>query len=422
MNRKISVNNCIFVLFNIMVFLLIIPYIFCGKMIFDNPIFFYNYLNASTIKLNLITRILIYVKDFICLLLFALLIFRKKNILAFLAVIFGIGIIILLINNNFTIKMLLAGYRAISFAIVSQAFFEIYNDNYFKSKQFKILIKLLNISFCIELIAVIVQIVCSNSLTTFGSGGYRFSGFFNGSGNLGCYCVAFSLLLAVLNTKGYTGLTNIKYFTMLLLSIFLTVASGTRTCMVLCIIIFAYESFRFLGKKMKLKKDIVITAAIFATAVFGKKILNTIINWTNRGDLSISGGGRLSLLINQFTKSNGFQLLFGHGIGVGTNASVSMGLNNTQVSDSTINLIFTQFGALGLITFLILLYKLIIRISKKSNYRNVYVLFTITILVMLFVGNLFEHNAMVVLLILTYAIINNDSITSSQNEVKNEKN
>ena len=350
-----------------------------------------------------------YCKDVIAIILIGMILLLKKRIdrNVFTAVIAFVmyGFVGLICSGHFDLKFLIAGFRTFMYFGVMNLIFMAYSELMYNYTLMNRLMNLTQSVIVIQTITVALQVTMSNSWGRFGSGAYRFSGLFPGSGNLGCYSIAVLIFLSILNQK-YKILGNTLYLVDGILLLFLSVASGTRTCMILVGFCFVYNIFTLYGKFLRLDKNVILLFFIVTLAVVGSSIMSKIILWTGRGALMDSGGGRIAFFTNMLSTASPLEMMIGRGIGVGTNASISMGLQGTQVSDSTINLIFTQFGIIGLLMGMWYFVKICKKIYEMNfDYMNISICVIFTLCVMLVVGNLFEHIAMCLYLVLSYHLL-----------------
>ena len=328
-----------------------------------------------------------------------------KTIMSFFVIII-IGFLILAFNNRVSFNYMVAGIRCFLFVITTIVFCQEYSSSIVEKVFIRIVTILMDITLLIQLIITVMQIQSSSSWSRFGTGSYRFCGVFPGSGNLGCYCIALQLLYLLI-LKKFSLISNKGMILRSFVCVFLSVASGTRTTMILCSVIFLYYLTEMMLKKIRFGFWTILILAIIFVLTIGVPVFNWFIQRTNRGELELSGGGRITLFMNMVHSANSFQVVFGRGLGIGTNASVTMGVGKAELADSTINLMFIQYGFAGLVLFLAGLLKAGFEMWKKvlSSERGVVVLFFLVIIVMLFVGNLFEHIAMSIILTFTYYLV-----------------
>lgn len=384
-----------------------VPYLAYGVSAIRNGYEVVGSLNGSGIKVSgRIGMLFGYLKDIIAIfLLGTILLFKKKvnkNVFAAIVAFATYGFVGLMCSGHSDLKFLIAGFRTFLYFGVMNLIFMTYKKLIYDYKWINRFFCLTQGVIILQTISVILQVTMSNSWERFGRGAYRFSGLFPGSGNLGCYSIAALLFLSILNQK-YRILSNSLYLLDGILLLFLSIASGTRTCMILVGVCFAYNIYTLYGKRFHLDKKVILFLLTITLIVSGPSVMSQIVFWTGRGELMASGGGRIDFFINMLSTATPLELIIGRGIGVGTNASISMGLQGTQVSDSTINLIFTQFGIVGLLIGLWQFGKICKKLYKADfNHLDISTCIIVTLCVMLIVGNLFEHIAMCLYLVLSY--------------------
>lgn len=403
-----------------------VPYLAYGVSAIRNGYEVVGGLNASSAKVSgKIGALFAYFKDIIAVVLLGTIVWFKrkfdKNVMITIVVFFVYGFVGLICSGRSDFKFLVAGFRTFMYFGVINLIFMTYKELVYDYKWVKRFLYLTQCVILIQTVIVSLQVTMSNSWGRFGSGAYRFSGLFPGSGNLGCYSIAVLLFLSILNQQ-YKILSNTLYLVDGILLLFLSIASGTRTCIILVGVCFAYNIFTLYGKSLRLGKKVILIFLVIVLVVSGSSIMSKIVCWTGRGALMDSGSGRISFFINMISTATPLEMIIGRGLGVGTNASISMGLQGTQVSDSTINLIFTQFGIGGLLIGFWQFWNLCKKISKEgSNYFDIAMCIILTLCVMLVVGNLFEHIAMCLYLVLTYYLFVNFKEKSGNEKVNNNR-
>lgn len=401
-------DNIIFDIFLMLIITASIPYLVYGIQVVQ---FGYNIVGGlnrtALIGSGGFFGFFAYLKDIIAVLLVIILLLglQKKSV----KVLLGIGIIFIiatisLILNGYEVTMfVVAGVRTFIFFLATMLYCIQHRE--ILVKQIRKLLIATELCLFLQTFIVILQITSSGSWRNFGSGAYRYSGLFPGSGNLGCYCVAISLFLMTVKNK-YEKISMKMLALNFAQLLFLSFASGTRSCEFLVILLIAISLFHEYGEKLHLGKSLVIVAGIACLALVGPSVYNNVVTWTGRGNLMVSGAGRALIFMDMINSANTYEFVFGRGLGVGTNVSVTMKLPGTQVSDSTINLLFTQFGLIGLIAItLALIYALYLLRCSSRKYSVLAWSFIIVCVVMFFVGNLFEHIAMCIYLVLSYYLI-----------------
>lgn len=407
-----------FTLFLMLLITASIPYLAYGINAIQSGYKVIGGLNRTRIMSGGIGAAFAYFKDIFAVLLFFCTIkhikYRDKKFIISCIHIGLVGTLSLMITRHDIISFCIAGIRTFLFFISTVLFCRQY-VKIMDPKKISLLNVCIQACLFLQTIIVLLQIMGSGSLAKFGSGAYRFSGLFPGSGNLGCYSIGVYLFIITLRYKQNANPIGLFWFNSLQV-IFLSFASGTRTCMFLSVFCFAIFLIAQYGERLHLSKSGVGLVLIVCFIALAPIIYNFIVNRVGRGTLMDSGSGRIEYLLNMISTASAYEFILGRGLGVGTNASVSMNLLDTQVSDSTINLIFTQFGIIGLGVFLFLilitLFRLYINTPKQ---RYLWFCYSTVIMVMTFVGNLFEHIAMCILLTATGFFLAQDQCASHKN-------
>lgn len=395
-------------IFYLLIFFSCVPYLGYGITLINFGVEVVGSLNQNIVLMGGIGKYISFAKDILTILLLLIMFTRMSRKNSVILMSFGgmicYGAILLMLNGRDVLAFTIAGIRTFMFVLTVILFCKKYYIELHQAK-FKIIIfKILFLTLCINTILVLLQAVSSGSLYRMGSGAYRFSGAFPGSGNLGCYTVAVLLFVIVVSEEKIIN-KILSLFTSLM-CVFLSIASGTRTCMVLTVVIFIYSMIHMYGSKLHFNWKVLLFLTIMLGVVFGTTAIKYLTEYIGRGDLLLSGNGRIEIFLKSFNSSNPLELMLGRGIGVGTNVSITMNLPNTYVSDSTYNLIFNQFGIMGLmVVSIILMYCLYILFKRCRGNTMAAICFMISVLSMYIVGNLFEHVAMSIIFILVYYMI-----------------
>lgn len=398
-----------FTIFYLLLFFACVPYIGYGMFLINSGVEVIGGLNQNIAVAGGTGKTISFMKDILTVLLLLVMTTRLERDKAwplgiFIAIVYYGGFL-LAVDGRPIIEFLIAGIRTFMFIVISTLFCKRYYYELHAIKCRITLYKVVFLTLLINTFFVIAQAISSGSLFRLGSGAYRFSGAFPGSGNLGCYAIAVMLFVITIQAdkivKG-TVFANI-------LCIFLSVASGTRTCIILSVAVFVYSIIQNYGDKLRISWKASLALAVIFAVMFGSSAISNMSDYIGRGELGISGIGRINIFMNNFNESTAFQIFFGRGLGVGTNAALTMNLENTSVSDSTYNLIFTQFGLIGLIVITVALIGILIKIFRYSYEKKSQTLcFILCVVAMYVVGNLFEHIAMIILIVITYYMIYTD--------------
>lgn len=344
------------------------------------------------VKVGKIAVYFVYIKDLLAvILLIALIPNIKKKVLVYMNSVIALGFTALLLSGKFNSIYLVAAIRTYIFMLDTIFYWISYPPNI---ETIKKVTRCIEMILVIQFLVVLRQIVINGNIGNFGAGAMRYSGAFSGSGNLGCFTIG-TVLWIYLVSLNCEFIKTIERNIVLLVSVILAIASGTRTAMVIVIFLSAYIFISTYAKKKGISKNIVIVGYLLAIASGGISIMNWIVNRVGRGEMMVSGSGRLRVLQNLFENSSILELLIGHGIGYATNASITLGAQDSIIADATINLILAQFGMVGLVVFgvgWIYIFYLLFKRSKKS--KELVFMLLIIFGLMCMVGNLFEQIAM----------------------------
>lgn len=395
-------------LFVVLLFTALVPYLGYGvSQIKNGYVLIGSYaqsMEMASIYTGRLGKYFTYIKDLVCVLLICNLIWYKRRqasiIIIYAMMILGYGAFALALSGRFSMLYIIAGVRAAMFTFVTMLYCLYTYDNVNK-KDILLYSKICDLTLVIQIAIVIMQISRSSGWSRLGSGAYRYCGCFAGSGNLGCYAVGLMLFYSLISELEQNINRN-SYIIRAILVVFLSIASGTRTAIIVTAIIAFYMIiYRMMKTRNFDYKSIAFTFGALV-AILIVPAINSLSQWIGRGKLMNSGGGRIELFFHSLNSSNVVEFVIGRGIGVGTNAAISMGARDA-VSDSTLNLIFTQFGVIGILFFLIAVYIMLKRLYAYSladkGFKH---LFVFVIAVMFLVGNIFEHIAMTILIVLTY--------------------
>lgn len=390
----ISYKKIKMALFFALLFFSAVPYLFyaISALKANNQMIGSIYNSIEVLNISGTGTYFVYIKDVIAVFLLLLQIpsLRKNDLIAIL-VILAYGISVLLINGRFDFRYIISGFRASIFVLVTYLQFRKYQ---FSENDVKKIFTIIEITAIVHVIITVLQITRNANWATFGGGAYRYSSAFAGSGNLGCYSIAAILLIYYVFNQ-YSFLSYKRIIVNSLFHFFLSLASGTRTAIFIVGVIFMYIIVEMLTKrkKKKISKKFVYTLFILVFVIAIPFFYTWTVSRIDRGVLGVSGFGRITIL-TKIINGTSFELIFGRGIGYGTNASINIGLYDTFVSDSTFNLVLCQFGIIGLICFLVYYIKQFSRMIKRITDKTSSIMLILVFGVLCVVGNLFEQISM----------------------------
>ena len=228
--------------------------------------------------------------------------------------------------------------------------------------------------------------------------GFRTLGIFSHAGVFGYTMLGCSLLFS---SAWLRGLSTKPTFLVGMLFCFLgTLASGTRAPMISVLLV---TSFTIFSKIRSLKSTIInrnIRALSYLIFIFSIPLsLILLISITesiaNRGSLigvNTGDNGRLGILffyLNELNDLGVSGILFGQGLGYGTNAAALLLNKDVRVLDGTINALLSQFGIIGVfIGFLIPM--LILSFARNIGSRVERLALAAPILIMCLTINIME--------------------------------
>jgi len=257
-----------------------------------------------------------------------------------------------------------------------------------------IIFKFLVVLALVEMSMSIYQASIASSIIGVGMGASRVSGFLSNAGVAASFAISVALLSMFLE--------HIKIGYRLILSMMcmvIALASGTRGAMISIFFIVTSLFLDFLNsKKFKAFKGIFIVFLVPVVAVCAIAMFGYMISIVDRGDMIASqfeSGGRIANLAmrwNDFISAGILKIMFGAGLGVGTNTAYYMVLNrgmdpesvefNWLIDNSFMTSMF-QFGVIGSLVFwsgIVLFFTKIFKVTRSvANFKFwivVYVFFS----------------------------------------------
>ena len=373
---------------NILMILLCITgigyYLYCYK----NNIFIYWQYNEDILSnVDKIAKYLNYSKDIFILLWCISIIVKnyhklQKEIFITIMIIL-LGAILSLING-YSILVLIAGIRAYIYCFTIFIFFKS-NINDIGYSFWNSIIRTIKFIILLQLISIILIIIKSKDYFLPGQGGYRMMGLFTNAGTLGALSIGSTIIISyiyivkkIINTR--------SFFIWTLGCIILATCSGSRSAMLNGFMILMIGIFSKSRIDEKSKNLIIIILSIIIIPF----IIGISIRYIDRGALMDSGQGRFTPWLELFYISNLLQVIFGRGLGFGTN--IAYNINQCKfVFDSTFVTVILQYGLIGFTIFIIYLYKIIYGLIKNNKENRMYILYIIVYsIISIFSGNLFE--------------------------------
>jgi hypothetical protein len=251
-----------------------------------------------------------------------------------------------------------------------------------------------------------------------GSGGVRLTGIFNGAGPLSFF--GFGMVVVGMNMNKAPAM---ELLLLSMLAMLMALASGSRLMMICIFIIMAYQIYEVVeyGQFRRFRGILrsILFVGMIVVGYFGYVIMIEYVDRGNMFEQQISEGGRVANflhMVDVLAEADFAELMFGRGLGVGTNTAQSlleaMDVSpesfrfNWLVDNAFLTLIF-QVGLLGSLLFwggfCALLFRMRPRNSKKMLFR--YLLLTVLFLGIMLAGNPFEHYFIMMSCAIGYGLI-----------------
>lgn len=250
---------------------------------------------------------------------------------------------------------------------------------------------------CVNLIVMVQSLACI--LLSIICDVYRNPGLFGNAGALGIFCSGAVTFYFVYFTLGFDMKWREYIFYQLIL-LAIIVLTDSRSAMV---IFFVTALWGFLIRVKLSRKQ--RTLLNFVCIVFVLPVAVLIANNISvRGNIIAQNikGGRLQILI-RFFQQNLLSILFGGGLGYGTNTAVTIGSADLVV-DGTINALLYQFGIIagGVLTYILVRAVLKITYGFPMMFR---LGFAIDVFLISFNANIFEAGGYLIFITLCFHMI-----------------
>lgn len=167
----------------------------------------------------------------------------------------------------------------------------------------------------------------------------------------------------------------------------LVIASGSATGLISLAVLLGVLIMRRLKHRYQLIAGIALTVLLL-----GMLFMLPVLTGRHEVVSSVMGeGGRIGTLYNVLTSSSIFKIMFGHGIGVGTNtaqnvltAIIKDDFNNDiglfmKPLDSTLTSLLVQTGIVGVVLFYLMLCWALLRDKRESGFYIVVILVSLTL-------------------------------------------
>lgn len=296
-----------------------------------------------------------------------------------------------------------AGLRWVLLLHASFGIFIVISGSYLDSRaQRNILYSLVLLSI-INTWAILEQLAISTSVVGLAFGNARLTGVFGNAGVASFFALGVCLISVQLKA------VPLRYrFALTLVAAFMSLSSGTRLVTMSIMVMFAYQiwsSLSILGEASRRVLKLFILPTLALLLVFA---YNAIISVVDRGSAvsqQFESGGRVSNFINAMDviiSAEPLDILFGRGLGVGTNTAVGSLINmGDDPSDYVFNILvdngiltcFFQFGLIGSIVFWFGIFGAlkILKSRLTGMARTEFGIMKTIFILILFAGNPFEH-------------------------------
>lgn len=305
--------------------------------------------------------------------------------------------------HNYGIAVIISGIRMFLFFLALAMFFNGKNYPIFIVEN---MLKITGVLLCINTIAAMQQaaIVLGNNVRHVGEGSYRFMGFFPSAAAYGYFCLGVVLLLFSLGIKADYFTTSCKvFYAVAFIGCYL---SGTRSSLInVLFILFAILIYR--GNIVSNQKGCLFSLLLVPVFII---IVVYASNIASRGSILTNAitGGRLSLFWRYSFQRPITRMLFGEGLGAGSNTAaqfmMSDGDDDLVLLDGTFTTIIYQFGIIGVIAILWVIVSCTRKIAGASG-RLCCAVFMGSVVLQCLTSNIFEDYAMLILIFLSYYIL-----------------
>ncbi len=367
-------------------------------------------------------RYTVYIKDAVMLVLFVMLLARKRVRSAYLKTLpFAAYCLCITIpqNGSRSLLLIVAGIREfLPLMVCLMLNIEMRKSGreyLIKKREIE---KVTAFSLVTECVFLLLQVARHHMWSRIGKAGYRLPGTMGNGGSLGYFAIGAVVFVYCLYSSG--RLSRTKTLMLIALAGIIALASGSRNALGTVLVVttfFGVDACLSLFKLSRKKLYMIILPLI---ALLGIPAVKVLSNYVGRGKLAVSAGGRFGLFMLLFQKPL-LQVVFGSGLGDRTNAAVSLKAA-TSITDGTLTAIIAQFGVFGLFVFTFFLCRFIWRLLKKNaGNRNAVIALIISLLISIISINIFEQPILMIYYFLSCYVLNYDSSISSE-KMLHEKN
>ena len=307
-----------------------------------------------------------------------------------LLVIVGYGTLVYIFQNgSINYLQVIAGLRTWLFVLFCLQVLKYINTNFIPK-----LIKLVYFVIFVESVVIVGQYYTIAKYYGFVNPmALRLLGTFGGFSIVGYLALSCFVLIYTVSQ-----FYKVKYKMLFYLScIIIATMSGTRTAIVSIMVVIFLTVIQFVVRNFG-KRAIYLGISFLSLApILSYFIIDIVSKWSERGNLVENqlNGGRADVLFDFFTDNTSFTVIFGNGIGYGTNASVNLlgkGSEAAVITDGTLNSVLSQYGVFFVFPTLLILGVFLYNffVITKNKTINSIALIAVT-LFMCIATNIFEQ-------------------------------
>lgn len=382
----------------------------------QNVIIFRDYGNYR-ITVGAFSEVLRYLKDILILVLTLLSLCnpinkKKKRIYLIALGVFSYGVFVLFLWGNYSNTAVISGARGLVY-LFGMILYVL--DWKYNKPSLKIIYRITVICLFVQCLVIWLQMnkgISGSILRLVGRGGYRFPGLFGSFGGVAYFALGASMFVCIYWSY-LKKTTFIKYFIIQMFCVLLTICAGSRAAFI-CVAVFNIIT---LASNINIKtgqKILFVTGVIIISLPFVIWYIQQFVDRGNIVQVQLESG-RLLILYKIIFQNPLQYVLFGKGLGYGTNSYVMMQKENNiyitenNIMDGTINTVLVQFGLIGMFFFGFLCYKVIKQV-KKNKQISIYIKMAVFFVSFLFfmTANFLEQYAFLIFFVLVYFILIED--------------
>lgn len=366
------------------------------------------YADQLSYKVGILAKFIRYLKDLLVVFLFAELLAIafthniKKNVpVLIISMLIIYGIFVSLFRNR-GIWYIISGIRPYFYLLTILIFFSLS----FSELKLRTIYRLCLLSLLVSFIVGLEQTYrgTGHNILLAGKQNYRFTGLFGSSWGWGSFLIAFTILLFISYKK--LKLQSRTILVLILLIILSSIMTGSRSSMINLLVIIVTWVLNALHVDEH-QKQAVILCGILVTIPIAIIVASGIASRGSILRVQLESG-RLNILKNIFTNSTSLEIIFGHGIGEGSNSNVMLvdiiGSTKRVILDGTFNVLFYQFGIIGIVPIILMVILGIYKMVSKSS-KSYCILFICTVVLQSLTLNIFESYSFLIIIAVNYALM-----------------